>query len=90
MTYSVVYTGAALRQLKHLDRFTARRITSWIGEHLEGTDDPRRYGKALAGNRSGEWRYRVGAYRVLCLIHDSELVIEAFKIGHRTSVYDER
>lgn len=88
MTYSVVYTKAALRDLRKLDRFSALRITSWIGEHLEGTDDPRRYGKALAGNHRGEWRYRVGAYRILCLIEDNELVIEAFKIGHRKDVYD--
>lgn len=88
MSYRVVYTKGALRQLKKLDRFTALRITGWIGDHLEGTDDPRRYGKALSADRTGEWRYRVGAYRILCVIVDDELVIEAFKIGHRSRVYD--
>ena len=88
MSYSVVYTRRALKQLQKLDRFTARRITSWIGDHLEGTDDPRRYGKALAGNHGGEWRYRVGTYRILCFIKDEALIVEAFKVGHRSDVYD--
>lgn len=34
----------------------------------------------------GEWRYRVGDYRMLCTIFDERLVIEVFAIGHRRSV----
>lgn len=33
------------------------------------------------------WRYRVGDYRVVCEIRDSELVIVAVLIGHRSEVY---
>lgn len=70
-----------------MDRFDARLITSWIGKHLDGIDDPRICGKGLSGNRSGEWRYRVGDYRILCIIKDDVLVIEVFSIGHRSDVY---
>ena len=45
--------------------------------------------KGLTDNRSGEWRYRVGNYRILCTIHDDVLTIEVFTIGHRRDVYDE-
>ena len=38
-------------------------------------------------NHSGEWRYRVGDYRVLCEIRDEELVVLAIEIGHRQEVY---
>lgn len=68
-------------------RFDARLITSWIGKHLDGIDDPRIYGKGLSGDHSGEWRYRVGDYRILCIIKDDVLVIEVFSIGHRSDVY---
>ena len=87
MAYRVEYSKAALRQLKKMDRFDARLLTSWIGKNLEGCDDPRAHGKGLTANRSGEWRYRVGDYRILCTIHDDVLVIEIFSIGHRSSVY---
>ena len=83
MAWRVEYTDRALKQLKKMDRFDARLITSWIGKNLEGCDDPRIHGKGLEGNRSGEWRYRVGVYRILCMISDGVLLIAAFSIGHR-------
>ena len=70
-----------------MDRFDARLITSWIGKNLVGCEDPRAHGKGLTANRSGEWRYRVGNYRILCNIKDDVLVIEVFSVGHRSSVY---
>jgi len=87
MAFRVEYSKAALKQLKKMDRFDARLITSWIGKNLEGCEDPRAYGKGLTANRSGEWRYRVGNYRILCNIQDEVLVIEVFAVGHRGSVY---
>lgn len=83
MAYRAEYSKAALRQLKKMDRFDARLITSWIGKNLEGCDNPRARGKSLTANRSGEWRYRVGHYRILCTIEDDVLVIEIFSVGHR-------
>lgn len=88
MAYRVEYTKAALKQLKKMDRFDARLITSWIGKNLEGCENPRAHGKGLTANRSGEWRYRVGDYRILCDIQDDVLIVEAFSIGHRSTVYD--
>lgn len=89
MAYRVQYSKTALKQLKKMDRFDARLITSWIGKHLEGCEDPRVHGKGLTANRSGEWRYRVGDYRILCTIKDDILVVEVFSIGHRSNVYKE-
>ena len=87
MSFHVQYTKAALKQLKKMDRFDAQLVVSWIGKNLEGCDDPRVHGKGLTANRSGEWRYRVGSYRILCVIQDDVLVIEIFSIGHRSTVY---
>ena len=88
MKYSVEYSSKALKQLKKMDPFDAKLLVSWIGRNLEGTEDPRRFGKGLTGNRSGEWRYRVGDYRILCFIFDYRLVIEVFAVGHRREVYE--
>ncbi len=85
--YRVEYTTRALRQLKKMDVFDARLIVSWIGKNLEGADDPRSLGKGLTANRTGEWRYRVGDYRILCRILDDVLIIEVFAVGHRRDVY---
>jgi mRNA interferase RelE/StbE len=77
----------AQKQLKKMDRNQARIIVAWIRKNLEGTTNPRQYGKGLVGNRSGEWRYRIGNYRILANIKESEIVIEIFSIGHRSIIY---
>ena len=87
MAFWVECSKIALKQLKKMHRFDARLITSWIGKKLEGCEDPRAYGKGLTSNRSGEWRYRVSDYRILCNIKDEILVIEVFAVGHRSSVH---
>lgn len=60
---------------------------SWIEKNLEGCSNPRQHGKALAGNLSGQWRYRIGDYRLIVLIEDDRLVITALTVGHRREVY---
>ena len=36
---------------------------------------------------SDKWRSRVGDYRVLCEIRNSELVVLAVEVGHRRDSY---
>lgn len=87
MSYHVTYTKKAVKQLKKLDAFTRTSILQWIDKNLEGCIDPRIHGKGLTANRSGEWRYRVGNYRILANIVDNEVVVEVFAIGHRRDIY---
>ena len=87
MSYHVEYSDTALKQLRKMDRFEARLIVSWIDKNLQGCSDPRVHGKSLTANRSGEWRYRIGRYRALCIIDDAHLVIEAFSVGHHRHIY---
>lgn len=86
--YRVELTARARKQLRKMDRFDARILATWIKNNLDGCADPRAFGKGLTANRSGEWRYRVGSYRILALIHDDVVTIEVFSIGRRDAVYD--
>lgn len=86
MKYKVEYTKEALNQLKKLDISVSRLILSWISKNLEGCSNPRIHGKALSANRKGQWRYRVGDYRILTLIEDDRLIILVVTIGHRKDV----
>lgn len=87
MSYKVELTAKARKQLKKMDRFDARILATWIKNNLDGCADPRAFGKSLTANRSGEWRYRVGSYRILALIKDETVTIEVFTVGHRSLVY---
>ena len=85
--FHVVFTERAKKQLKKLDKPTALLIVGWLEKNLEGCSDPRMHGKGLTANRSGEWRYRVGNYRILAEIQDDKVVILVLSIGHRSEIY---
>ncbi|MDR3346095.1 MAG: type II toxin-antitoxin system RelE/ParE family toxin [Campylobacteraceae bacterium] len=55
---------------------------------MEKLENPRSRGKALVGNLSGLWRYRVEDYRLICKIEDNHFIILVIEIGHRNSIYD--
>lgn len=87
MKYGVETTSRFDNEFKKLDRYTQRMIKSWIEKNLVGCENPRVHGKALTANRKGQWRYRIGDYRLLCHIEDDRLIILALSIGHRREVY---
>lgn len=86
--YAVRYEKHAQKTLKKMDTFQAKMILSWIEKNLIGTVDPRQHGKGLTGNRSGDWRYRIGNYRLIANISDNSLTILILTIAHRRDVYD--
>jgi len=84
MSYAVLLSSAAERQLGKLDRSVARRMTDAM---TRLADQPRPPGcKKLAGLDA--WRIRVGDYCVVYEIHDARLVVLVVRIGHRREVYD--
>lgn len=87
MSYNVETTARFDKEFKKLDRYTQRMIKAWIDKNLVGCTDPRAHGKSLTANRNGQWRYRIGDYRLICLIEDNRLIITALNIGHRREVY---
>ncbi len=65
----------------------ARRIFSYLKEVAQ-LEDPTQRGKALTGNLSGYWRYRIGNYRVITQIENGEMTILVVKVNHRSQVYN--
>ncbi len=88
MIYRLETTARFDKEFKKLDRYTQRMLKSWIVKNLMNTENPRNHGKGLTANRSGQWRYRIGDYRMICLIEDDKLIILALTIGHRREVYN--
>ena len=82
----VEYSDDAKKQIKKLDKQIQKRIIDYL-DNVSTLENPRSKGKGLTSNLVGLWRYRVGDYRVICRIVDSELVIIALSVGHRREVY---
>ncbi len=88
MKYTVQYTAGAIKNLKKLDKHTQALILGWIEKNLMNCENPRQHGKCLTANRSGQWRYRIGDYRLICEIEDDKIVILILSIGHRREIYN--
>ena len=88
MKFHVEFTDQAKKQLKKMDKHTASLIVGWIRKNLEGCSNPRIIGTGLVANRSGQWRYRVGDYRLIAEIQDEKIIILIVSIGHRREIYD--
>ena len=86
--YELQYSKEALKELKKLDNSVARAIYAWLKKNIDGCADPRAHGKALSANRAGQWRYRVGNYRIICKIEDEKVIVLVLAAGHRSTVYD--
>ena len=87
MSYRVESAARFDREFKKLDRYTQKMVKAWIEKKLVNCENPRAFGKGLTANRSGQWRYRIGDCRLICLIEDDRLVILALTVGHRGNIY---
>ena len=87
MSWDIVYSEKAVHTLAKIDKSNRDKILKWLDKNIVGSANPKAYGKSLAGNLSGLWRYRVGDYRILCEICDKELVVYVFAVGHRKNIY---
>ena len=87
MRYRVVFSEKAKKQLKKLDKYVYSLIIGWLEKNIDGSENPRVHGKALKENRVGQWRYRIGDYRVICEIKDKEIIVLVLEVGHRKEIY---
>ncbi|WP_194947950.1 type II toxin-antitoxin system RelE family toxin [Actinomyces trachealis] len=87
MTYRIVLSPVAVRQLRKLDGRAQRRVQAAV-ELL--AQEPRPVGaKKLVGGND-EWRGRTGDYRIVYEIDDGVLVVLVLAVGHRREVYRRR
>ncbi|MBM4041566.1 MAG: type II toxin-antitoxin system RelE/ParE family toxin [Planctomycetes bacterium] len=83
MSYTIVLSRRAERDLRHLPGDVVRRVAV---ARQELSQNPRPTGAAkLSG--SDEWRIRIGDYRIRFLIDDEASQITITRIGHRRDIY---
>ena len=87
MIYQIVTTDKFDKSFKKPDKQTQKIIKAWIEKNLMGCENPHLHGKGLTANKSGQWRYRVGNYRILAEIRDNELVLVLIEASHRSRIY---
>ena len=88
MAWTIEFERDAEKELGKLDAKGRQQVLRYLRDRIAGEENPRRFGKALRGNLSGLWRYRVGSYRIVCQIQDSRLLVLVLRTAHRRSVYE--
>jgi mRNA interferase RelE/StbE len=82
--YYVAFASSAEKELKKLPGQLIARLIP----HLENLSaNPRPSGSKKLRGGDGEWRIRVGDYRVVYTIDDGKLLVEVTRIRHRSEVY---
>lgn len=88
MAWRIEVTEKAAKQIKKLGSADAKRIRNYLRDRIAPLEHPRQLGKPLQGSELGSyWRYRVGDYRILCELHDDELIVLVIEAGHRRKIY---
>ena len=86
MAWKVKWDDSAVKQLGKLDKQIQDRIVSYLKKIA--LENPRKQGKPLqTSNKVRIWRYRMGEYRIIYRIMDSELVVLVVAVGHRKEIY---
>ncbi len=88
MAWRIEVTDTAKKQLAKLDPPVQSEIIRFLRERIQTDEDPRRYGAPLRKELAGRWRYRVGAYRIICQIQDEKVLVLVLMVGHRGRVYE--
>lgn len=83
MTYEIIFSDKALKQIKKLEKKIQERIIAVL-ERIRVR--PEAYVTKLVGDPG--YKLRVGDYRIIMDIEKNKLKILVLKVGHRKNIYD--
>lgn len=82
--YRYEFTPEAQRQLKKLDQATQQTIIRKL-EYFISTNNPLSFAGYLVNYNIGQYRFRIGDYRVIFDLEEDIIVVHSD--GHRRDVY---
>ncbi len=84
--FHVLIKKSARKQLKSLPQSMYTRIVERI-KVIASSDNPEDFGIKLVGVQPKTFRLKVGSYRIIYRVDQTDNKIEIFKFGHRKDVY---
>ncbi len=80
----LVFSAPAFHQLSRLDKRIQHRILSKLDFYLS-QKQPLRFAERLTDTRFGQWRFRIGDFRVVFDV--AKDAIKVLAVGHRRDIY---
>jgi len=82
MQYQILITKKAKKDIDKLDIVAKKRLKRSLIKLL---DDPIKQSKKLIDPKIGQYRFRVGAHRIIFDLDGKKIVI--LRVGHRREIY---
>lgn len=82
MDYRLVFTRRAERDWDALEPEVKRRISITLERYRQA---PLQYAQRMAGSELGDYRFRIGDYRVTFDLEGEDIVV--LRVGHRSQIY---
>lgn len=82
MRYKIIFTDRAVKDIHKIDESTKERIGKKL---MDYSLNPLSHSKKLSDPVIGQYRFRVGDYRIIFDIDDDVIVV--LRIGHRKKIY---
>lgn len=82
--YSYAFKSNAVKELKRLPLEIQKRIIKKL-EYFTATNNPLVFAEVLVNFNIGQYRFRVGDYRIIFDLQDELIII--LSIGHRREIY---
>jgi mRNA interferase RelE/StbE len=87
LAFEIEFDPDAVKDLRKLDGPVQQRLVAFLKERVAPLENPRELGEALTGAKLGNyWKYRVGAWRIICDIQDKRIVVRVLRIGNRKDI----
>lgn len=86
MNWKIEFDKKAKKEFFGLGSVVQKQIDKFLLK-LVNSNNPRQYGEQLKGKLQSFWRYRVGDYRLICIIEDGVLTVLVLRVQHRKEVY---
>lgn len=84
MGYNVAFTKEAIKDLDDLDKKVLSRIIKKI-EWFIRQKEPLSFAKRLSYDAIGQYRFRIGSYRIIFDCRDQNIRI--LRVGQRATIY---
>jgi len=84
-TYKIVLKRSAVADLDALRKYDATQIADAMEKHLlhDPTKESRSRIKRLRGIRNPDYRFRVGAYRIIYVVDEDARRVDVLRVMHK-------
>ena len=80
----IIFSDRARKEWSRLERSVQNQLRKKMAFYLQ-SGEPLKFAERLHGPSLGEYRFRIGDYRMIFDIGGSEILV--LKVGHRKDIY---